>query len=180
MATLEQVEKLREKANVSFEEAKIALDACDGDLLEAIIYLEKQGKVNPPVCGGYYSSKNSGSGEEDTNNQEANKEAPRGETFGQVMRRFGRFCVKLFNKGNNNYFEAEQNGKIIISFPVTVLVLGIIFFFWVIIPLGILGLFFGFRYRFRGEDLGKESVNKVMDSASNTAENIKKSFNEKN
>ncbi len=58
MATLEQVEKLREKANVSFEEAKAALDACNGDLLDALIYLEKQGRVNAPTGGGYYSSQN--------------------------------------------------------------------------------------------------------------------------
>ncbi|MDR2615905.1 MAG: ubiquitin, partial [Oscillospiraceae bacterium] len=48
MATLEQVEKLRERANVSFEEAKAALDEADGDLLDALILLEKQGKTAAP------------------------------------------------------------------------------------------------------------------------------------
>ena len=56
MTTLEQVEKLRTMANVSYDEAKTALDAVNGDLLEAIIYLEKQGKVTAPSGGGYYSS----------------------------------------------------------------------------------------------------------------------------
>ncbi|MDP4159978.1 MAG: ubiquitin, partial [Bacillota bacterium] len=56
MTTLEQVEKLCAMANISYEEAKAALDAANGDLLEAIIYLEKQGKVKAPTGGGYYSS----------------------------------------------------------------------------------------------------------------------------
>lgn len=59
MTTLEQVEKLRAMANVSYDEAKAALDATNGDLLEAIILLEKQGKVATPSGGGYYSSQKS-------------------------------------------------------------------------------------------------------------------------
>ena len=55
MATIEQVEKLRSKANVSYEEAKNALEACGDDILEAMIYLEKQGKVQPPPTEGSYS-----------------------------------------------------------------------------------------------------------------------------
>jgi hypothetical protein len=45
---MEHVEKLREKANVSYAEAKAALDACGDDLLEALLYQERQGKVNRP------------------------------------------------------------------------------------------------------------------------------------
>jgi len=56
MTTLEQVEKLCAMANITYEEAKTALDAANGDLLEAIIYLEKQGKVTAPTGGGYYNS----------------------------------------------------------------------------------------------------------------------------
>ena len=35
--TLEQVERLRAHAAVSYEEARRALEACDGDLLDALI-----------------------------------------------------------------------------------------------------------------------------------------------
>ena len=38
--TLEQVEQLRAHAAVSYEEARRALEACDGDLLDALILLE--------------------------------------------------------------------------------------------------------------------------------------------
>lgn len=180
MATIEQVEKLREKANVSFEEAKAALDASNGDLLDAIILLEKQGKISPPAGGGYYNSNSSASEEKEIAQVQKCSETRRGESFSDLLKRFGRFCVKLVGKGNRNYFEAEKNGKVEVSVPVTLLVLGVVFFFWIVIPLAIVGLFFGFRYRFRGDDLGRESLNKVMDSATDTAENIKKSFGGEN
>jgi len=177
MATLEQVERLREKASVSFEDAKAALDASGGDLLDALIWLEKQGKVKPPASGGYYSSRYSGEGGKDERREESASTERQGESFSEMMRRFGRFCLKLINKGNSNYFEVKKDGRLLLSVPVTVLVIASVFAFWIVLPLMILGLFLGCRYHFRGEDLGKESVNRVMDSASEAAENIKKSFN---
>lgn len=43
--TLEQIDELRKRANVSFEDAREALQECNGDLVEAIVYLEKNGKI---------------------------------------------------------------------------------------------------------------------------------------
>lgn len=40
--TLENVDLVRERANVSYAEAKEALEACNGDVLEAIIYIENK------------------------------------------------------------------------------------------------------------------------------------------
>ena len=45
MDHFEMVEKLRQKAQVSYEDAKSALEACDWDLLDALVYLEQQGKL---------------------------------------------------------------------------------------------------------------------------------------
>jgi len=42
---LELIEKLRERANVSYAEAREALEKCNGDLLEALIELEKEDKI---------------------------------------------------------------------------------------------------------------------------------------
>ena len=41
MENLEKVELIREKCGVSYEEAKNALEACDYDVLEAIIAIER-------------------------------------------------------------------------------------------------------------------------------------------
>lgn len=172
MVTLEQVEKLRERANVSYDEAKEALEASGGDMLEALIYLEKQGKVKVPQGNGYYSSEQAAQG-----GPQAGPYRPadygRGETFGSLMKRFGRFCLKVLHKGNVNTFEVLKGDESKASVPVTVLVLLLLFAFWVVLPLLIIGLFFGLRYRFRGPDLGTPSVNSAMDSVANAADDLK-------
>ena len=45
MDNFEKVEKLREHANVTYEEAKEALENSNWDILDAMIYLEKNGKT---------------------------------------------------------------------------------------------------------------------------------------
>jgi hypothetical protein len=60
MVTIEQVTKLREYADISFEEAKAALEETNGDILEAIVNLEKKGKINAPKGGGNYSTASEG------------------------------------------------------------------------------------------------------------------------
>jgi hypothetical protein len=181
--TLEQVEILREKANVSYDEAKEALDAVDGDLLEALIYLEKQGKVAPPEGGGYYNSdKSPRETEQISDKRKTNKESSngpssnRGEGFKDLMKRFWQFCAMVLHKGNVNAFELIKDGIVKASFPVTILVLLVLFAFWITVPLFIVGLFFGYQYRFRGPDLGKEAVNEAMENVENTAEQIKRSI----
>ena len=57
--TLEQVEHLREKAAVSYGQAKAALEYSGGNLLDALIYLEEQGVIPRPEDT-YYSTKGRG------------------------------------------------------------------------------------------------------------------------
>ena len=45
--TIDRVEKLVERADVSYEVAKEALEATDGNMLDAVIALEKDGKLGP-------------------------------------------------------------------------------------------------------------------------------------
>ena len=44
--TLEQVDLLMQRAHVSYTEAKEALEQCNGDVIEALLYLEKAEKIN--------------------------------------------------------------------------------------------------------------------------------------
>ena len=178
MATMEHVEKLREKANVSYAEAKAALDACGDDLLEALLYLERQGKVNPPEHGGCYSSKSEQKEKQGDTDETAHPGEPKGESFSEVMGRFFRWIRGLFVKGCENMFDVQRGGSQIITMPVLVLILLLIFCFWLVIPLLIIGLFFGCRYRFRGQDVEKTAVNKVMESAENAAETLKTDIKE--
>ena len=45
MTNYEMVELLRSKANVTYEEAKAALEESNWDILDAMVLLERQGKV---------------------------------------------------------------------------------------------------------------------------------------
>ncbi|MHB8126644.1 MAG: ubiquitin [Desulfitobacteriaceae bacterium] len=186
MTTLEQVEKLRAMANVSYDEAKAALDAANGDLLEAIIALEKQGKVNAPTGGGYYSSEKTADPDVDASAvayktkcwEKHKKYCNGGETFTSFMKKIGIFCLKMIRKGTINSFEVLKGEESKASFPVIALALLLIFAFWVVIPLIIIGLFFGLRYRFNGPDFIGNTVNDAMNSAADAAENLKKSMND--
>lgn len=55
--TLEQIDLLRERANVSYEDAKDALEKCDNKIVDAIIYLEKAEKIKDTkkesCCNGF-------------------------------------------------------------------------------------------------------------------------------
>lgn len=42
--TLEKIDIIRERTNASYEEAKEALEACSGNIVDALIYIEKQNK----------------------------------------------------------------------------------------------------------------------------------------
>lgn len=166
----DMVEKLRGRASVSYEDAKAALDACGGDLLDALIYLEKQGKVAPPVGGNYTSRA------EESHTRTGNNPPPKndkGETFVEIWGRFLRWCGRVLHAGNTNHFEVRRDEGQVLSVPVTVLILLLIFAFWVTLPLLIIGLFLGCRYSFSGPKTVNISVNGVMDSAANAADALK-------
>lgn len=171
MEQFEKVEKLREKANVSYEEAKAALEESNWDMLDAIVHLEKAGKVNGPKTASYTTNNENTAGTEKTAAQPDD-----GTSFSELIGKFFRWCGKVIKKGNENSFVIKKGIETPVCLPVTVFVLLILFAFWVTIPLIIIGLFFGFKFSFKGPDLEKNSVNDFMDKASETAETIKDDF----
>lgn len=180
MTTLEQVEKLCAMANISYEESKAALDNANGDLLEAIIFLEKQGKVTAPTGGGYYSSeKNTDKGtvsSQETYSEKQDHKGSKEKNFRYTFKKIGECCLKMIRKGNANSFEVLKSGEIKASVPVTALGLLLIFAFWATVPLIIVGLFFGLRYRFVGPDFESKTINDAINSAAKAAEGLKKSM----
>jgi hypothetical protein len=179
MVTLQQVEELRKYADVSFNEAKVALEETNGDILEAIINLERKGRIESPKGGGFYSSKDSGTtGEQKAEEAKAAAEPTKktSSSFSDMFNKFAGFMNKLFHQGNRNTFEVTKNGQRTMSVPVTVLVILMLFTFWFTVPLMVVGLFFGYKYSFSGPELGKETVNRTMDQVSDVVDNLKKEF----
>ena len=177
MITLEQVEKLRQKADISYDEARAALEETNGDMLEAIINLEKRNRIKPPKGGGYYSSEKISQDEQKDGRKKTQGARAKMEgckSIRDMVKGFLRWFGKLINRGNKNHFEVIKDGNKIMIIPLTVLVILLIFAFWITIPIMIAGLFLGFRYSFSGPDLGRENINNAMDSVANVAENLKK------
>ena len=161
MTHYEMAEKLSEKMGVSLEKATAALEACDWEMLDAALLLEKQRGDKAQEA---YSTRQA---EEETPREKA-KERRRG-----VVNGLGDLIRSLFNMGNRNRFEVRKGDEVTLELPVTVLVLLLIFAFWVCIPLLVIGLFAGFRYSFSGAELGRESVNHAMDKAAEAVEKVK-------
>ena len=162
MEFLEKVEKLREKANITYEEAKAVLTETDGDLLDAMILLEKRGRVVPP--SGIPASA-APTQEESQNNTS---------TDGHMgWQGFVAWVKSLIRRGNRNNLQIQRQEQTIASVPVTVFAAALLFAFWVTVPLLIVGLFCGCSYSFKGPDLEKEDINKAWDKASDVAESIK-------
>lgn len=167
MDQFEKVEKLKERANVTYEEAKSALEACGWDILEAMIYLEKMGKVSRPPQTSYST------GPQQEQGQQESAQTKEKESFGEMLGRFGRWCARWINKGNVNSFCVEKNGSELLRVPVTLLIVLLIFTFWIIVPLMIIGLFFDMRYHFQGPDVKSMDINRAMDTVADAAENLK-------
>lgn len=177
MITMEKIEKLRTYSNISFEEAKLYLELAEGNILDAVILLEKEGKIkkNQQAEENKFEliSSDKNSSNKSQENENYYKKTKNTESFNSVAKRFFKWCEKVLTKGNQNRFDVIRFEKEIISIPITILVILLICFFWIIFPLLIVGLFFNFRYQFSGVDLGKENINSTSDSISQAAENLK-------
>ena len=165
MDNFEKVEKLREKADVTFEEAKKALEEANWDLLDAMIILEKQGKAEPRKET--YSTK-----EENTElavvDEPEKKERKRGNSFTDKLK-------VLWHKSCENYFVVERDDERIIRLPIWVFLLILIPTFEVSLIVMIVALFFGCRYSFQGKAEMK-LANDVCDKASEAADKVKEEY----
>jgi hypothetical protein len=167
MDHFEMVEKLRAKANVSYEEAKAALEASDWDMLDALVLLESEGKVKDAPENKEYTTQekkeyswNTGSGEVKV-------------TFSSALSKLWDWVKKLFQKGNANHFVITRKGDELIAMPITVLALLLICFWPFSLVILFVGLFLGARYSFRGPDINtnvNDFMNKAQDKAASAVE----------
>lgn len=95
--TLEQVDVVRERCNVSYAQAKEALEACNVDVLEAIIYIEQNQK------------------KENENSETKDNEY----TFNAVsMEELKNLIKGLIEKGNVTRIKIKKDDKEILDIPV--------------------------------------------------------------
>lgn len=179
--TLEQVERLREKADVSYAQAKQALEYSGGNLLDALIYLEEQGAIPRPQRA-YYSTRNETPppppvrdelvpmGEKKDGKEK--REKKKGKGFGVKVVRGKTLFSTLRRWLIDNELEIWRRGQPVTSLPILVLVVLLLFAFYITLPALILGLFLGFRYQITGPDLEDDTINGMMGSVADTAADL--------
>lgn len=173
--TLEMVERLREKASVSYAQAKEALEYSGGNLLDALIYLEEKGAI-PREEQSYFSTR----GETPPPPPDplpaqlpvtAKKQKPpkRSRSGESGVRRF---FTTLRRWLVDNELEIWRHDQPITALPVLILVLLLCCAFWITVLVLLLGLFLGFRYRFSGPDLERDNLNGMIGDLADTAADL--------
>lgn len=93
-----------EKAYVTNEEAQEVLEKCNWDLLDAIIYLERNGKVENNETTTIIEVKEEEQKKEDYSKKKDESYGGIGEVIGRIFKCLG----KIISKGNKNYFEIKK------------------------------------------------------------------------
>ena len=172
--TLEMVERLKDKAKVSYSQAKEALEYSGGNLLDALIYLEEKGAI-PRDEGAYYSTRSETPPPppEPLAVQPAAEKKQKGSKPPRARREGRRSFVTTLRRWLiDNELEIWRHDQPVTALPVLILLLLLICAFWVAISVLLLGLFLGFRYRFSGPDLEREDLNNMIGSVADTAADL--------
>lgn len=97
--TLEKIDQVVDRTGCTYERAKQALEVCEGDVVESIIFIERNQKSVLDDLNGKISKKGS-------------------EMMDSLK--------EILKKGNATKIIVEKNGEIILNMPVTVGALGVV------------------------------------------------------
>ena len=126
--SIEDVETLRSKAGVSYEEAVSLLDKYDGDLARALIELEKRGQVN---------------GKAD---------------FKFDAEEIVEWVKKMWHKGMNTRVVIERKGETLVNLPVIFLILMLMLGVHAMIVAAVIMLVTGCSVSLRGENKKAQTI----------------------
>ena len=168
----EMIKKLMEKAYVTNEEAQEVLEKCNWDLLDAIIYLERNGKVENNETTTIIEVKEEEQKKEDYSKKKDESYGGIGEVIGRIFKYLG----KIISKGNKNYFEIKKDNEKPIRISLTISIILLILFMPPTVVLLIIGLFCGYKYSVGGPNMNCDGVNDVFENVSESADTIKKDF----
>ena len=143
----QQIERLCAHTGVSPEQARDALEACGGDLLDALVWLEQRGVIaDAGVCT--YSTKDGVTAEP------PNQTAPESEPAQEKQ----------------NWLDSDDRSM---ECPMAALLALLALAWWVVALLLVVGFFLGWRYRLVGPNLGRsQMVQDVMEKLDDGAETV--------
>ena len=171
-------ELLSQKAGVSLEEARAALEENNWDMLDAMVALERAHKTAGPAV-----NMETESGDRYSNpvrpvkNVSDKKREP---VFSNGFATIWGYIRKLWRISLENDFVILHKGKRLLAVPVLVLIVLLLASVGTMLFVLVLGLFLNCQYRFEGRQLGNETINAAMDKMSDLAGDIKESFQNDN
>ena len=181
MDNYQKVEQLVNKMGCSYEDARAALESSEWDMLDAVISLEREGKVNKEtaeetaqkteepieIVPEVIPERSYGNGSAGSDESfRSGKSAPKRE-----RKQWGK-RIKSFLT-NNRMVILKSSGQQIVNLPIWIPVIALIAFFWATLILAVIAMVFGCRFHFEGEDLGKTNINSTMDKATDYAEKVR-------
>lgn len=175
MDKLKLVEKLQAKTNITYEEAKNALEKNEWDILDTMVYLEQRGKVERPSVSVFYSNQEKVNSNREDIGYTEDTEDSKSDGKNSFEGVFESVC-KFIDKCNNIFLEIKRKEKVLLKIPLTVLIVLLFFGFWMIIPLMIVGLFFDIEFSLSTKVVNVDKVNNVLRDISEHVQNIKKKF----
>ncbi|MBR4184052.1 MAG: hypothetical protein IKQ56_09570 [Lachnospiraceae bacterium] len=174
MEEFEKVERLVAKANVTYEDAKKALEESNGDMLDAMIYLEKQGKVKAPS----QSSFNTGNSGNDQYKDVADAvHRSEGSNIKSVFKSIGETVGRGIKYTLDNYLVITRNGNEIFRLPLCAAIIILLIGWEILLIIMLISLFFDCRYKIVGKNNAGE-VNHIFDQAADLAGKAKEKFTE--
>lgn len=149
--TLEQVEKLRARSNLSYEEARKLLEQWNGSVLDALIDLERRGRVGGGDGGAWTGTD---PGQEPPIYTPVPVDTVTGSTWENFWKDakslFGR-CWEVVRHCNLYQLQIMREGKTMTEMPMWVLLVMLLVAPWVAVPLLVAGLILGCQYRIKKE-----------------------------
>lgn len=134
-----KIEKLMEKTGVSYNEAVSALEASDWDILNAVIFLEKQNGKTESVK---FSTKN--------NEKDPSPFCPDNSLIA-FDKGFFKWLYMVIKKGNETRAEVIRKDKTLLSIPLTAAIIILLVTIRETPIIIVISLFFGCQYRLRSD-----------------------------
>ena len=177
MDNFEKIEQLVNKAGCSYEDAKAALEGCGWDMIDAIISLERDGKIKKESAA--YSAQPAQEAEivsevtVDRTGSRTGNQGNAGKTEKEKKEKKGIWKRFKSIMTDNRLVIIKSNGQQLADLPIWIPVIALICFFWATLILAVIAMVFGCRFHFEGADLGKININDTMDKATDYAEKVR-------
>ncbi len=178
MTNQEMVDKIVNKSGITREQAEQALEMHDGDLLEAMIYVEKTYQQKSETSSSSFTTNpnaafNSDADQQANNNAAQNFNVNEEKTSGYDREAIGGIVKKIIDFVVSNCITIMYNENEVATIP---LIVWIVLFFSSISTLVVLmfiAMFFNVRFSFSGKDLGNDKANRVMSDIYTFVQNLK-------